>query len=197
MDESSPLEDLSGQAFEIAKRRQAALVELLQMLESDYGTWFESHAATVLHAAAWLAGTSLYRSLGYDAKIAPGPLVLSERANVEGNKLLKVFMALADREGIKLGPHDLSPDFTPEQEPRKTIGEVQARFQDHYNEIMQQHGFDYAEGAKTGAILCERLLKYFCVSRMALEPRVAASIVTMGFVEGVKTSPEPLKSAGE
>ena len=71
--------------------------------------------------------------------------------------------------------------------PQKTLLEIQEQFQDRYNEIMRQHGFDYMEGAKTGAVVCALLVKVYALRRKDLEPKLAASIVSMGFVEGAKT----------
>ncbi len=185
-------ESLSDQAFEIAKRRQQAAVEVLRLLERQLGREAATHPQTVLHAAAWLAGTSLYRSLGHADETAPGTVVLSEKANEEWPKLMKVFSYLLDKEGLKLKPDDLMLTFPGEHSPRKSLAEIQQELQDPFNEIMKQHGFDYAEGAKTGAVACAMLVKAYCVRRKDLDSGVAAGIVEMGFIEGAKTAPAPL-----
>ena len=158
-------QDLSETAIEIAKRRQAAANEVIAMLEEQYDTIFASHAGTLLRAAAWLAGTSLYRSFGFKADIAPGSPVLSDKANEEGPKLLKVFMFLVDKLGIKLKPDGFISEIPAEQGPNKDIVQVQEMFQERYNEIMKQHGFDYADGARTGAVTCALLVNFHCVRR--------------------------------
>jgi hypothetical protein len=186
------LDGLSAMAYEIAKRRQAAAVDVVAMLEEKFETWFESNAATLLHACAWLAGTSLFRSFGFDHKAEPGTPVLSDRANLEGVKLLKVFMFLIEKDGIDLKSDDLAAELPPADKPVKTILEVQEQFQQRYNQIMRDHSFDYAEGARTGAVACARLVKIHCLNRKDLEPRAAVSIVSMGFVEGSKTAPAKL-----
>ena len=94
------LEDLSERAFEIAKRRQVEATEVVEMLEEQFETAFESHAGTLLRAAAWLAGTSLYRSFGLPADVPPGSPVLSDQANEELPKLLKIFMTLINKDGV-------------------------------------------------------------------------------------------------
>jgi hypothetical protein len=176
----------------IARRRQAAAVDVVAMLEEQFDTWFASNAATLLHACAWLAGTSLFRSFEFDPNSEPGTPVLSDQANLEGVKLLKVFMFLLKKDGIDLKPDDLAAELPPADKPVKTILEVQEQFQQRYNEIMRDHSFDYAEGAKTGAVACTRLVKIHCLNRKDLEPRAAVSIVSMGFVEGSKTAPAKL-----
>ncbi len=189
---SSP-EGLSEKAYEIAKRRQAAAIELVTMLEDQYESAFRSHAGTLLRAAAWLTGTSLYRSLGLANDVPPGSPVLSEGSDQEGLKLMKVFMFLVDKDGIKLRPDDYAVEIPSDDEPRMQILEVQQRFQVSYNQIMERHEFDYLEGAKTGAVACARLVKLHCLYRRDLEPAVAASTVSIGFVEGSKTAPARLE----
>ncbi len=193
---SSGMENLSERAYEIAKRRQAAAVEVVAMLEDQFESWFESSASTVLHACAWLAGTSLYRAFGSGEDPAPGSAAFVERSNEEGLKLMKVFMFLVDKDGIKLKPEDFAVEIPAEWKPAKSIGEVQARFQERYNEIMRMREFDYLEGAKTGAVACAKLVKLHCLNRTDLEPPVAASIVSIGFAEGAKTAPAPLDGEG-
>ncbi|MGE5072034.1 MAG: hypothetical protein ACM3MF_01285, partial [Anaerolineae bacterium] len=118
--------------------------------------------------------------------------VLSDQANEEGTKLLKVFMFLIKKDGIDFKPDDLAAELPSADKPLKTILEVQEQFQQRYNEIMREHSFDYLEGAKTGAVACARLVKIHCLNRKDLEPAAAASIVSMGLVEGSKTAPAKL-----
>src|SRR5512133_2376608 len=188
----SELDGLTALAYEIARRRQAAAVDVVAMLEEQFETWFESNAATLVHACAWLAGTSLFRSFGFEHKSPPGTPVLSDQANVEGLKLLKVFMFLIKKDAIDVKPDDLAAELPPADKPLKTILEVQQQFQQRYNQIMRDHGFDYLEGARTGAVACARLVKIHCLNRKDLEARAAVSIVSMGLVEGSKTAPADL-----
>jgi hypothetical protein len=193
IDPKTPPQDLSDQAFEIAKRRQAAAVDVMKLLEGQYQTTLESHVGTVLYAASWLAGTSLYRSMGYREKMEPGVVVLSKEVDERIPALMKVFMFLLDKDGVKLKPDEFVAKIPAELLPRKTLFQVQEQLQDRYNEIMKMHGFDYFEGAKTGAVVCELLVKTSALRRKDLEPRMAASIVSMGFIEGAKTAPAPMK----
>ena len=175
------LDGLSEQAYELAKRRQAAANEVVSMLEDQYEAAFASHAASILHAAAWLAGNSLRRSLESDGGSGhdPGTVGSSEEL-----KLMKVFIFLVDKYGIKLKPNDYATEISPEQRTRLSPEEVEAKFGSRYDEIMRRHGFDYADGARTGAVVCARLVKLHCANRSDLEPQIAASIVSMGLVEG-------------
>lgn len=186
---SGPTKDLSEMAFEIAKRRQEAASEVVTLLEDQFESTFESHAGSLLRAAGWLAGTSLYRSFGFAGDIPAGAPVLSDKSNDEGMKLLKVFMYLLDKNGIALKAGDFAEEIPAEQKPRRSILQVQQQFEERYDQIMRAHGFDQAEGARTGAVACALLVKLHCLNRSDLEARLAASIVTMGFVEGTKTAP--------
>jgi hypothetical protein len=186
-------QDLSDKAFEIAKRRQAAATAVLKLFEEQYQTTLGSHVGTVLYAAAWLAGTSLYRSLGYKQEFEPGVVVLSEEANRQMPALMKVFMFLLDKEGVKLKTNEFVTKIPTELTSKKTLPQIQEQLQERYNEIMREHGFNYVEGAKTGAVVCALLVKVYALRRKDLEPKMAASIVSMGFVEGSKTAPAPLK----
>ena len=190
---SEPIEDLSNKAFEIAKRRQAAAVDVMKLFEGQYQTTLDSHVGTMLYAAAWLAGTSLYRSLAYKQDFEPGVVVLSEEANQHIPALMKVFMFLLDKEGVKLKPDEFVANIPQELRPHKTLLQIQEQLQERFNEIMQEHGFDYMEGAKTGAVVCALLVQTSALRRKDLEPKIAASIVSMGFIEGAKTAPAKLK----
>lgn len=184
-------QDLGAQALEIAKRRQAAAVEVLRLLEKQLDPAAAAHPETVLHAAAWLAGTSLYRSFGYPDEPAPDSMTLSEKANQEWPKLMKVFLVLVKKDGLKLTPNPLTSPYPGEHDPKKSIREIRQEFEDAYDGIMRRHDFDYAEGGRTGAVTCAMLFKAYCVRRKDLDPALAAGIVQMGLIEGTKTAPEP------
>jgi hypothetical protein len=187
------LEEMSDKAFEIAKRRQTAAADVMKLFEEHYATTLESHTGTVLHAAAWLAGTSLYRSLGYQEEMEPGVVVLSEEANQQIPAVMKVFLFLLDKEGVKLGTDGFIAKIPEELRPRKTLLQIQEQFQDRYNAIMKGQGFDYREGAKTGAVVCALLVKLYSLRRKELDANLAASIVSLAIVEGAKTAPAALK----
>ena len=193
MNANGSLDDLSNKAVEIAKRRQAAAIAVIKMFDEDKTT-LQGHPGTALYAASWLAGTSLYRSLGHEAHIEPGVIVLSAKADPQISALMKVFMFLLDKDGVKLKADEFVPRIPEADQPRRTLLQIQEHFQDRYNEIMKEHGFDYLEGAKTGAVVCALLVKVYTLRRKDMETRLAASIVSLGFIEGAKTAPAPLKS---
>lgn len=179
------LDGLSEKAYEIAKRRQAAANDAVSMLEDQYEAAFAGHAGSVLHTAAWLTGNSLRRHFESDGGSASGAAPETAQSNEE-LKLIKVFVFLVDKYGIKLKPNDYETEVPPHHQTRVSPDVIAEKFVSRYDEIMEQHGFDLAEGARTGAVVCARLVKLHCANRNDLEPQVAASIVTTGIVEGGK-----------
>lgn len=185
--------DLGAQALEAAKRRQDAANEVLALLERHFASAATPHPETVLYAAAWLAGTSLYRSLKIEEGLQPGVVVLSEKVNQEWPKLMRTFVFLVEKFGLKVKTEEANFKVAPEHQSQESLREIQEALQTPYNAIMTAHGFDYAEGAKTGAVACALLTRGYCVTHKVLEPGLAASIVAMGLVEGAKTAPAPLE----
>ena len=153
------------------------------MLEDQYETTFQSRAASLLQAAAWLAGNSLRRSFEQDGARSEEASLATSESN-EQLKLMKAFLFLVDRYGIKLNANDYATEIPPEQQTHLTPQEIEGKLAHRYDEIMRNYGFDLAEGARTGAVVCARLVKIHCANRNDLEPQVAASIVTKGFEEG-------------
>ncbi len=185
-------QDLGAQALEAAKRRQEAAKEVLALLERYFKDAAAPHPETVLYAAAWLAGTSLYRSLKIEEGLQPGVVVLSEKVNQEWPKQMRTFVYLVDKFGIAVKPGTANFEIAPKHRSQQSLRDIQAALQVPYNAIMTAHGFDFSEGAKTGAVTCALLVRSYCGTHKLLDPNVAASIVAMGLVEGAKTAPVPL-----
>lgn len=181
-------------SIETMKRRQQAAVEVLGIFQENFPTTFESHPASVLYAGSWLAGTSLYRSLGYDHNAAPGTVILSDKVNEEWPKLGNLYLHVIQQDGINLNPQELVLEIPQEYKSKKDILKIQELFQDSYNDIMRKYGFNYEEGAQVGVFICAILTKFHCLVHKDLEPKLAAGIVSMGFVEGAKICPFPLKA---
>ena len=122
------------------------------MLEDEYETTFRSHAATLLRAAAWLAGSSLQRSFPPGGSMPADGSERAEQPNEE-LKLMKVFMFLVDKNGIQLKPEDYALKIPGELSPEMGLEQVEKHFGKRYDEIMKKHGFDGAGGARTGAVV--------------------------------------------
>jgi hypothetical protein len=179
---------------ELQKKRHDAALEFLNILQRNFlSPDGKGHAGTVLSAAAWLAGTSLYRSLNYKGDPAPGTVMLSNEVNKVWPQLMNLFMYYCQRNGIALQPDQLVLQIPDEHKPQIEIRQIQEKLQDQYNAIMKKHDLDYLDGARAGVIICSIIFHYHCTRARDIDPEVAAGIVSMGILEGAKTAPPPLK----
>lgn len=180
----------------LQKNRVDAATEVMGIFDRHFRTPQGIHPGTVLSATSWLAGTSLYRSFGYDQETKPGTMILSEKANQEWPKLMDLFTYYMFQGGTNLKPDQFILQVPDIHKPLKTILQIQEAHQDEYNAIMKKHGLDYMDGARAGIIVCSMLFNYHCVKRQDIDPRLGAGIISTGIVTGVKTSPTPLKLEG-
>jgi hypothetical protein len=180
---------------ELQKKRYDAAMEFMKIFQEKIPLVDgKPHPGTVLSVAARLAGTSLYRSIN-KKDVAPGVVVLSEEVNQAYPSLFNLFAFYCNQHGLDVTAKPLVTKFPEGDKPLMELSQVQAEYQDQYDEIMKNHGLDYLEGARAGAIVCSIVFHYHCISSKDIDPYVAAGIVAMGVVEGAKTSPVLLKSA--
>ena len=192
-----PVKDDPFGSPELQKKRYDAAVEFLGVMQKHFlSSDGKAHAGTVLSAAAWLAGTSLYRSLNYKQNPAPGTVVLSNEVNEAGPKLIKLFMYYLERNGTHLRSDQLILDPPDQHKPLKDISQIQNEFQDQYNEIMKKYGLDYLDGARAGMIVCSIVFQYHCEKMKDMDPRLGAGMISIGIITGAKTSPIPLNPEG-
>src|SRR5688572_22396317 len=105
----APVKDNPFGPPELQKRRYNAAMEFLRVIEVNFPpSNGKAHAGTILSAAAWLAGTSLYRSLNYKQDPAPGTVILSNEVNEQWPKLMDLFLYYCERNGIRLKPGQLA-----------------------------------------------------------------------------------------
>jgi len=192
----SPKDDPFGSP-ELQKKRYDAAMEFAGVIQENFlSSEGKAHAGTVLSVAAWLAGTSFYRSLNYKHNPAPGTVMLSNDVNEQWPKLMNLFMYYLERNGTHLRSDQLILDPPDQHKPQMEILQVQEKFQDRYNEIMKKHGLDYLDGARAGMIVCSIIFQYHCTRVKDIDPSAAVGMVSMGIVTGAKTSPPPLKPYG-
>jgi len=179
----------------LKKGRKAAL-EFLPILETELTSPDGSlHAGTILSTAAWLAGTSLYRSFEFKEENPPGTVVKSDEVNKEWKSLMVLLEEYNfQRRDIPVGRLMLAAlaapeSFKPQVEMLHVLGELQER----YNAVMKKHGIDYLDGARTGIVLCSILIQQYNTARI-IDPYEAAGIVAQRVLEAAKTVPPPLKS---
>ncbi len=181
---------------EMQKKRYEAATEFMKIFQERMPlVGGKPHAGTVLSTAARLAGTSLYRSIN-KKDIAPGVIVLSEEVNEAYPQLLNLFAFYCKQNGMDVMARPLVTKFPQQDKPLMEVAQVQAEYQDQYDEVMRKHGLDYLNGARAGMVVCSIIFQYHCTVAKDIDPYVATGIVAMGVVEGAKTAPPPFRPGG-
>lgn len=186
----------------LQKRRYDAAIELLGFIEGSLNSSDgKAHAVTVLSVVAWLAGTSLYRSLNSRYLPSAATLMLSNEMNEDWKKLVNLFVHYCQRIGIHLRPDELALKTPDEHKPQVEVLQAQEKFQARYDEIMRKHGLDDLDGARAGMLVCAISLRYHCRVARDLDPGIAAGIITRGIltgaiVSGMRTYPPSLNLEG-
>ena len=182
---------------EMQKKRYDAAMEFLKIFQEKVPlVGGKTHAGTVLAVAARFAGSSLYRSMNYKHNPAPGVIMLSDEINEVWPQLLNLFAFYCKQNGMDVMSKPPVTKFPEQDKPRMSVEQVWAEYQDQYHAIMQRHGLDYLNGARAGMVVCSIVFQHHCTVVKDIDPYVATGIIAMGAVEGAKTAPPPLKSAG-
>lgn len=177
----------------LGRGREAAL-EFLPILKTELVASDGSlHARTMLSAAAWLTGTSLYRSFNFKEAHRPGTMIKSDEVNKEWESMIYLLEQYNfQKADIPVGRLVLAamaaPDFF---KPEVEMLHVQSKLQGQYNTVMKKHGFDYLDGARVGIILCSILIQQYSGAGI-IEPEAAAGVVAQRIFEAAKTVPSPL-----
>lgn len=148
------------------------------------------HAETLIISQARMAGTLMYMSFGLGNSFAPGTVVLSPRANIDGPKLMNVMIATLRQLGHKdFAEQDVNITYRYQdsiQIDLKRTHEILGLFFQRWIEAVG--GTSYFDGA-TAAAIATAICIHDC--RDVLDIRKGAGIAIAGFVEGVKTAPFP------
>jgi hypothetical protein len=177
----------------VKKARQAAL-EFLPILKGKLVLPDGSlHTGTMLSAAAWITGTSLYRAFNINTKEPPGTIIKSDAINKEWESLMFLLEQYNfEKADIPVGRLMLAsmaaPDFF---KPKIDMPTIQSELQGTFNAMMQKNGFNDLESTRVGIILCTILIQQYKEAAI-VDPRVAAGIVAQGVLEAAKTVPPPL-----
>lgn len=178
------------------KKGREAASEFLPVLRNKLATPDgRVDAATILSAAAWLTGTSLYRAFHPKDDLAPGTIIKSDKINQEWESLMYLFEEYNFGSArIPVGQLMLAALAASEKhKPKLEMLEVRKQFQDQYHQVMKKHGFDFLDGARAGIVLCSMLFQHHYTVAKDIEPAVAAGVVAQGILEAAKTVPHPLK----
>jgi hypothetical protein len=189
MPQSDPLEKL--------KKGRTVAVELIPILRNKLAARDGSvHAGTILSAAAWLTGTSLYRAFYLKDDLPPGTTIKSDEVNKEWESLMNLFEQLNfQKANIPVGHSILAALADGDtHKPQVAMSYIQKELQDQYNRLMKKHGFNYLDAARAGVVLCSVLFQYHSTTLKEIDPYVTAGIVAQGIIEAAKTVPPPLRS---
>ena len=174
------------------KKRYDAALEFLEAFQTRMPLRHgRPHPGTALSVAARLAGTSLFRAIN-QREVGPDVVVLSEEVNKAYPKLLNMFAHYNKKSGIDVMAKPPVTTFPEGDKPLMSLSQIQAEYQNQYNEIMQKHGLDYTESAYAGMIVASIIFDFHCIKNKDIDPYIATGIVAMGVVEGAKTGPVPL-----
>jgi hypothetical protein len=177
------------------KRAREAAMESLSILKTKLVAADGSlHAGTMLSAAAWLTGTSLYRSFGFKSGAPSGSIVHSNEVNTTWEGLVYLleqynFQRMDIPVGQLMMAAMVAPDF---HQPEVKMLYVQSELEGTYNAVMKKHGFGYLDGARVGIMLCSILIQQYRAARI-IEPEAAAGIVAERVLEAAKATPPPLE----
>lgn len=187
-------QDSSSLPDHLKRARQAAL-EFLSIMKSHLAVADGSlHAGTMLSAAAWLTGTSLYRSFRFKGEAVPGTVMQSNEINMTWEGLIylleqynfhKADIPVGHLLLVAMAASDL-------YQPRVEMLFVQKELESKYNAVMKKHSFGYLDGARVGIMLCSILIQHYCASG-TIEAESAAGIVAERILQAAKTTPPPLE----
>jgi hypothetical protein len=147
----------------LKKKREAAL-EMLSLLNTKFHTPDSNpHAPTVLFAAAWLAGTSLYRSLQQKKYSLPSRFIALQDLNAEWDSLVYLLEEYTlQRADIPVGRIVLAAMAAPQSfKPQLGMPDVQAELWEQYSAVMEARGFNSLESARVGVLLCSILIQQY------------------------------------
>ena len=177
-------------------RARGAAREFLSILKTEMIDRDGSlHAGTMLCAAAWLTGTSLYRSFHFREDSPSGTIVKSNEVNTTWEGLMYMLEQYSfHRAGIPIGRLIRGAMALPElHRPRVEMLYIQRELQERYNAVMKKHGFGYLDGARVGIVLCSILIEQYHAGGI-LDSEPAVGLVAEKVLEAAKTIPPPLKN---
>lgn len=146
------------------------------------------HAETLISSVARMAGSLMYRSFGFDEKIEPGTAVLSDKANIEGPKLMNGMYATLRQLGHQIGEENTNREYASGKFSQLNFKESHDRLAAFYLAYCKAASISFQDAA-FGASIATAILVHDCRKVLAVEKGAALAIY--GFVEGTKTAPYP------
>jgi len=151
------------------------------------------HAETLIASVSRMAGSLMYRSFGFDKAIEPGTPVLSEQANTHGPKLVSAMFAILKELGHTLDESNLNPEYLSPKFSLLTFKESLDRLAPTFLKYCEVTPMTVQDAAIEAAIAAGFLV-HRCGQILAVDK--GGAIAVYGFVEGTKTAPFPVSSAG-
>lgn len=176
---------------ENVRRGREAALEFLSVLSAKLAAPDGSlHAGTMLSAAAWLTGTSLYRSFHFKEDAPAGTIIKSNEVNKQWESLMYLLEQYNfQKVDIPVGRLIMAGMSAPEAfQSRVDMNYVQRELESSYQAVMKKHGFDDLDGARVGIILCTLLIQKYAAEK-SIDLQAAAGIVAEKVLEAAKTVP--------
>lgn len=170
------------------KRGHEAALEIQSLLNTKFRALDGSpHAPTILFAAAWLTGTSLYRHFQERKKSLPGSVVTLEDLNREWDALVYLLEEYSlQRADVPVGRIVLAAMAAPRSfKPQIGMTDVQRELQAQYIAVMEAWGFDSLEGARVGVILCALLIQRYSQAGL-IDAEAATGVAAQGIFEAAR-----------
>lgn len=171
----------------LKKRREAALEVLSLLNRKFYALDGSPHAPTILFAAAWLAGTSLYRSLQQKKYSLPGRVIALQDLNTEWDTLVYLLEEYTlQRADVPVGRIVLAAMAAPQSfKPQIGMSDVQGELWEQYSAVMEARGFNTLESAGVGVLLCSILIQQYSQAGW-IDVEAATGIAAQGIFEAAR-----------
>ena len=165
--------------------------EIFEFINGKLATERGIHLETAIASAAYLAGTSLFRTFNLPIKsMPPGTPIFSDIANKRGPELVSILGSVLEAQGMPVKGDEIVTQTPAEHLPHKDLLDLQREMEDGFVEILSHHAYDKLDGARIAAICCALYIKE---GRGSLDPRIGFGIAVNGFLTGTKTVPLPLQ----
>jgi hypothetical protein len=161
--------------------------------EACFATLEESDGArplVVVLACARMAGSHLFRSFDLTLTgVEPGQVVLSAEADQHMPLLMRTTADALDQLGVALTNTPLAIASNDRDQRLPDFLTTQRRLQPAFATIQSKHELTFRQSSRAAAIATAMLVHSYA-GRM--DPNAAFGIAMFGFVEGMKTAPDPV-----
>jgi hypothetical protein len=183
-----PVKEDSSSLPENLKRAHKGALEILSLLSTKFRAQDGSpHAPTILFTAAWLTGTSLYRSLQDERISLPGTIVTLQDLNREWDSLVYLLEEYTlQRSNVPIGRIVLAAMAVPSSfKPQIGVSDVQGELQAQYTSVMKKYGFDFTGGTRVGVLLCSILIQEYNQAGI-IDADAATGLAAQGIFEAAR-----------